>query len=157
LSLPADVKSNPRGTLQTAVVVCGGMDSVSRISGTDRMRPKIMILVAILALSALVGFASIVIKYSAPGYRLQLQVVAMIVQLGLVFVWLRNDDLETGYRRSPLLNIGIVGLTVVFLPIYFFKSRPRGARLASVLASLGAMLASSLLTVGGALLALLVI
>lgn len=41
----------------------------------------------------------------------------------LLFAWYRLDSKILGYHRSLWLNIGVVGLAVIALPYYFFRSR----------------------------------
>lgn len=41
----------------------------------------------------------------------------------LIFMWFRQDTDERDYKRSPTLNAGIIGLSLVALPYYFFRSR----------------------------------
>jgi hypothetical protein len=52
-------------------------------------------------------------------------VMQSFVGLFLIFLWLRGDEIENRYRRSAIMNIGIAALTVVFIPIYLYRSRPR--------------------------------
>jgi len=41
----------------------------------------------------------------------------------IIFIWYRLDAAEIGYRASPMLNIMVVGATLLALPYYFFRSR----------------------------------
>ena len=52
----------------------------------------------------------------------------ILIDTALIFAWVHADSIERHYVRSPLLNIGVIGLAVVFVPVYLVKSRPRGAR-----------------------------
>ena len=52
----------------------------------------------------------------------------VIVISVLMFAWVHVDSSERQYSRSLLLNVGIIGLAVVFIPIYLLKSRPRGSK-----------------------------
>ncbi|MBT9613849.1 MAG: hypothetical protein IV108_11365 [Burkholderiales bacterium] len=54
--------------------------------------------------------------------------VPIIIITGIVFAWVHTDSAERQYQRFALLNIGIVGLALVFVPVYLFKSRPSGAK-----------------------------
>ena len=99
------------------------------------MKPKTWMLVAYAALSLAVGAAS---QYVYPGRDTTVfDYASMPVFLLLTFLWYRLDATERGYRRSSMLNIGIVGLTAVALPWYLFKSR--GAK-GGFLATGGALL-----------------
>jgi amino acid transporter len=51
----------------------------------------------------------------------------------LIFLWYRADTNARGYRRTALLNVGVVALAVVALPYYFFRSRgAKGGLLATL-------------------------
>jgi hypothetical protein len=69
-----------------------------------------------------------------------------IVQLFIIFYWLRLDSEEHKYKRSGLLNVGVILIAPIALPIYLYKSRPAGARLKAfgwfMLAALGTLLVS---------------
>ena len=52
----------------------------------------------------------------------------LIVLTALMFAWVYADSAERQYSRSALLNVGIIGLAVVFIPVYLFKSRPSGSK-----------------------------
>ncbi|MBN8885972.1 MAG: energy transducer TonB [Rudaea sp.] len=55
----------------------------------------------------------------------------------LIFLWYHVDSTAKNYPRSSMLNVSIVGLSLVALPYYFFRSRgfAKGAG-ATVLSSL---------------------
>ena len=46
-----------------------------------------------------------------------------LASLALVFVWFRLDAHERIYKASIVLNIVMLGLTIVALPYYLFRSR----------------------------------
>lgn len=46
----------------------------------------------------------------------------------LSFYWYRLDSETHRYRRTPLLNVGIVMLAIVAVPYYLVRSRPAGRR-----------------------------
>ncbi|MBB4132379.1 hypothetical protein [Xanthomonas sp. 3075] len=71
------------------------------------------------------GAASAVPGWTSPGIDL----LWVVVQLALLFVWLAADSRRLGYRRPAWMNIGIVALAVLFLPVYLYRSRPPGRRL----------------------------
>ena len=56
-----------------------------------------------------------------------------LIGLAFIFAWLHYDEMQYAYRRSPLLNIGIVLLALIFVPVYLARSRPKGRRLVAVL------------------------
>ena len=46
----------------------------------------------------------------------------------LSFYWYRLDSETHRYRRTPLLNVGIVMLAIVAVPYYLVRSRPAGRK-----------------------------
>ena len=46
-----------------------------------------------------------------------------LILVSLIFWWYHLDKSEKKYKAGPLLNIGVVGLSVVAVPIYLFRSR----------------------------------
>ena len=46
-----------------------------------------------------------------------------LVAISLIFWWYHVDKRERGYRAGPLMNAGVVALSVVALPVYFIRSR----------------------------------
>jgi integral membrane sensor domain MASE1 len=58
--------------------------------------------------------------------------VLVAISAFLMFLWYRFDAEQRSYRRTYLLNIGIVGFCLVAFPYYFFRSRgAKGGFLAS--------------------------
>jgi hypothetical protein len=53
-------------------------------------------------------------------------IVFTVVASLLIFMWYRFDSDQVSYRRSPWLNVGVIALTVIALPYYFFRSRGLG-------------------------------
>ena len=50
-------------------------------------------------------------------------VVLSIAALFVIFVWYRLDSDSRGYKRSPLLSVAVVGITIFALPYYLFRTR----------------------------------
>jgi hypothetical protein len=46
-----------------------------------------------------------------------------IVGLFLAFWWYRLDSDSRAYRRTPLMSVAVVGVTIFALPYYLFRSR----------------------------------
>lgn len=67
----------------------------------------------------------------------------------LCFAWYCRDGDARSYIRSRWLNIGIIILTVLTVPYYLWRSRPRGQRLRAILryAGFGVLLVG--VTAGG--------
>jgi len=52
-----------------------------------------------------------------------------------IYWWYHTDKTERNYRAGPLMNVGVIALSIVALPIYFVRSRGwKGGALASLLA-----------------------
>src|SRR6266568_2351862 len=101
------------------------------------MKPKSFALAGIL-LTALIGGALDVLFARATGNtKLWTELGPMLVALAFIFIWLHFDGLQVGYRRSALLNVGIVALGFIFIPVYLYRSRPAGARGRMLLRFLG--------------------
>lgn len=71
------------------------------------------------------GFADGVVAYSVfPGQVFApTSLVLSIAALFLIFVWYRLDADSRGFRRSPLLSVAVVGVTILALPYYLFRTR----------------------------------
>ena len=92
------------------------------------MIPKIFALAGLLLTALVGGVFDVVFASAAENAKLWAQFGPMLAALGFIFMWLHYDGLQVGYRRSALLNVGIVALALVFIPVYFYRSRPVGAR-----------------------------
>lgn len=93
------------------------------------MHPRTLLLVALAVLSLLSGAVR---QYFFPGADLAPSDVPFAL-LGTVFVflWYRVDSDVHNYRRSLLLNVGVIAITAFALPYYFFRSRgPKGGFIA---------------------------
>jgi len=76
----------------------------------------------------------------APTTRLIADFGPTLVGVGFIFAWLHYDEKEHAYRRSPLLNIGILLLAIIFVPVYLVRSRPAGRRFLAVLGFVAALI-----------------
>src|SRR5277367_6136634 len=74
---------------------------------------------------ALVGFVSGcgLAQFRLPGYE-SMGAFANVLLLNMAtFAWFRNDASQQSYPRSAVLNVGVVGLSLLALPYYLLKSR----------------------------------
>jgi hypothetical protein len=71
------------------------------------------------------GFADGVVAYFLfPGQIVAPSSLAVsVVALFVIFMWYRIDSDSRAFRRTPLLSIAVVGLTILALPYYFFRTR----------------------------------
>ena len=91
------------------------------------MSSKTLALIMLASASLLSG---VIDQYFYPGQELPPTAIGFMVTAAfLIFWWYRLDSIQLGYRRSPLLNVGVVALPIVALPYYFFRTRgaKRGA------------------------------
>lgn len=85
------------------------------------MRVKAAILVALGVVAFLSGAVG---QYFFPGQPFPpSSFVFSIVGVGLIFQWFRVDAGVRGYRRSGLLDVGVIALAIIALPYYFLRSR----------------------------------
>jgi hypothetical protein len=49
--------------------------------------------------------------------------VQNLLSIPPIFWWYHVDKVEKGYRAGPLMNVGVIALTIIALPIYFIRTR----------------------------------
>lgn len=82
---------------------------------------KNSILVALAVVAFLNGATS---QYLEPGVAFsRADIWYMFIAVSLSFGWYYLDSQQIGYQRSKWLNVGIIGIGVLALPYYFFRSR----------------------------------
>ena len=91
-------------------------------------KPK---LVALTVLAAIVLVAPIV-ETLMTGHTQSLSsydIAGSFISLVPIYWWYHLDKEEHGYRAGRLLNVGVAGIAVIALPVYFIRSRgwKRGA------------------------------
>src|SRR5260370_187739 len=100
------------------------------------MTPKL----TALALLALLSLAGPLIEAGATG-RVEpfskFGLAEALLSLPLIYWWYHVDKQQRNYQAGPLMNAGVVALTILALPVYFIRSRgwKRGAT-ATALAAL---------------------
>ena len=96
---------------------------------------KHMVLVAFVLVSLAIGCLAQILRHKVPPGTVDLS--GAVIQALLVFIWYQADAEERHFSRSVLLNIGIVGFSVIALPYHFFRTRKfRSGLLATFLAVL---------------------
>ena len=84
------------------------------------------------------------------------QIVGNLVLLFLGFRWLAIDSAQLDIRRPLWLNVCIILLAIVFVPYYFYKTRPAGRRGLAIAGFFAMVVAVSLaMSFGAALLGIL--
>jgi hypothetical protein len=101
------------------------------------VKPLHIALGGVLLTSVLAGLADALLANAVGFLKLVADFGPMVLGLAFLFAWMHFDERRHTYRRSPLLNIGIVALAILFVPVYLIRSRPPGRRLLSVLAFFG--------------------
>ena len=74
----------------------------------------------------------------------------------MIFAWYLADTQQRGYTRTALLNIAIILVSVVAVPYYLLRSRPRGQRLKAITRMLGVFVLLLLAMLAGGLVVSLV-
>jgi hypothetical protein len=95
------------------------------------MKRRAMLGLAVTA--AVAGVVDVLFGTAGHTTAVLIDIAILVAFLSLVFVWMHFDSIEIGFRRSPLLNAGVLALPLVFFPVYLVRSRPKGNRLPAVL------------------------
>src|SRR2546422_337552 len=86
------------------------------------MTPKIMAL----ALLGLLSLAGPLIEMGVTGRVESFGKFALaesFISLPLIYWWYHVDKDQRNYKAGPLMNVGVVALTILALPVYFIRSR----------------------------------
>jgi hypothetical protein len=82
------------------------------------------LLVAVTAVYGVVDAHQMALHIEYSGW----EVLATLMFSFLCFCWYRVDSEERMYRRTALLNVGIVMLAILAVPYYLVRSRPAGQK-----------------------------
>jgi len=94
--------------------------------------------VRILLLAAMLVYGVVDARAKTSGVQANGWIVLSTVLFSfLIFCWYRLDSDARLYRRTVLLNIGIVMAAIVAVPYYLVRSRPAGQRGAALLRLVG--------------------
>jgi apolipoprotein N-acyltransferase len=90
------------------------------------MKPKHVLgmLLAFTLLAALIDARETQHGASAPWWAL----MSSLIFSFLCFCWYRLDSEQRQYRRTVLLNVGVIALAAVAIPYYVVRSRPPGQK-----------------------------
>jgi hypothetical protein len=82
--------------------------------------------VVALALLGLIALAGPIIEMGVTG-RVEafskFDLVESFISLPLIYWWYHTDKHQRDYKAGPLMNVGVVALTILALPVYFIRSR----------------------------------
>jgi hypothetical protein len=82
---------------------------------------RTLVLIAIAALSLITGAA---MQYLQPGQHYgPIGIGSMLLQAFLLFVWFHLDAERLQYKTGFLLKVAVIGLALVAIPYYLFRSR----------------------------------
>ena len=86
------------------------------------MRSKRTALALLAVVSFLGPFLEVLVTGGTEPYG-KWELGETLLALALIFWWYHVDKAEKGYRAGPLMNVGVIALTIVALPIYFIRTR----------------------------------
>jgi hypothetical protein len=112
-------------------------------------RPTRPALLALLFMAVLVGATN---GFAASRHAAQPLLWTHSLDLAfsfLCFVWYCRDGDARSYIRSRWLNIGMITVTMLTVPYYLWRSRPRGQRLRAILRYAGFGVLMGMVTAGG--------
>jgi heme/copper-type cytochrome/quinol oxidase subunit 2 len=77
------------------------------------------------------------IDHSGLRFLLPAQIVSLVVVTVFIFLWVHRDSVERDYKRSQLLNAGLLVFPLAFVPAYIVLSRNREERISALLRCAG--------------------
>ena len=90
---------------------------------------KRSILISIFALTFVFGACDVWLEGAPQRIAEGFLWTSIVIVSALVFAWVHLDAAQHSYSKSKWLNVGILGLSIVFVPVYLYRSRPKGAKL----------------------------
>ena len=69
-----------------------------------------------------------------------------LVLMITAYLWFRHDKQRMGYQASTLLGGMIIFISIVSIPVYLFRSRPKGRRAKPILKFIGLLVSGILLS-----------
>ena len=125
------------------------------LSTFRRMSPKRILVILLAYAVALSGFLTY-LDLRGTSEPAWLALATSLVFSALIFAWYLADTQQRGYTRTALLNIAIILVSVVAVPYYLLRSRPRGQRLKAITRMLGVFVLLLLAMLAGGLVVSLV-
>ena len=114
------------------------------------MKPKQILALLLLYMAVLSGMASHleIQKITESQWS---RIVTTLAGSALIFWWYWADSTSRSYRRSPGLNIAIIGIAFLAVPYYLVRSREPGQRVVAITRLCGFILLMLVTTaIGGA-------
>jgi hypothetical protein len=101
------------------------------------MNQKRLALRGLVVCAALIGVVGAFVEHSSATLNNTVQIAALVSVVTLIFVWVHHDSAERDYKRSQLINAGLLVFPLVFLPIYLLLSRNKGQKAPALLECIG--------------------
>jgi uncharacterized protein YqgC (DUF456 family) len=92
------------------------------------MNPRRILIALLLYAIALSGFLTY-LDMRAIREPAWVALATSLIFSGLIFWWYLADTEEQRYRRTALLNIAVIVISVIAVPYYVLRSRAKGERL----------------------------
>ena len=114
-------------------------------------RQKATAIAAMLGVSLATGIvvAAVAPNAAETGMPFGIQLGANVMLFVLGFRWLQADSAQLDIRRPTWLNVGIILFAAVFVPYYFYKTRPQGRRLSPTMRFFGLIFACAFFSILG--------
>jgi hypothetical protein len=101
------------------------------------MNQKRVAIRGLIACAALIGATGAFLDHSSSTFLLQAQIISLVVVTVFIFLWVHHDSAERHYKRSQLLNAGLLVFPLGFVPAYIVLSRNREQRISALLRCVG--------------------
>jgi peptidoglycan/LPS O-acetylase OafA/YrhL len=98
---------------------------------------QIHILLLLLVLAMILGAVSAYLETHHIREPLWWHFGSTFLAIGLIFAWYHMDSTLRSYRRTALLNIGVIVVAVIALPYYIVRSREKGHKGKDVMKLIG--------------------
>jgi hypothetical protein len=117
------------------------------------LRPKFQAMLGMTATAATSGAVAAWLGLAKPGPLTEGIVTALFGFMSMLFpfAWLLEDRKERGLRRSYWFNVGVVAFASLVVPVYLWRSRPRGRKVLSLLGLVGVLFAALIVMIGSAI------
>jgi hypothetical protein len=117
------------------------------------LKPKFKAMLGMIATAAAGGVVAAWLGLAKPAPLTEGIVIALFGFMSMLFpfAWVLEDRKERGFPRSYWFNVGVVNLGSLVVPIYLWRSRPRGRKLLALLGLVGALFAALIIMMGAAI------
>lgn len=91
-------------------------------------RRKQLLIAAIMGLTFLFGGVDVLLADAPRQWNEIFLWTSIVVVSALIFAWVHVDARERQYRKAKWLNVGVLALSIVFVPVYLALTRRAGAK-----------------------------